>query len=312
MFLSDKELTIPDFLQALGFVAPQGFSLDYILAPKEGVSQETEEDIVSSGFDMPDESNNLKYFRKDPKMAQSFSTKNIDITNNTLAPMPINNPRPETNGEELDQLIFKGGKVQSPYKAFHVSESNRNSFKLVLKESVAGLPRNTILGFSKKVVRESEQPAMQTEAHTTPDLTDFNHLSKNMVRCSNLIKNNIAEMMEAINMYNEAANKYWSAYNLKNELISKYQTNKIGSGYGLPAVMAQTVGSYDVNAMKKDSDLLDKACADFEQAEYQKNLYLDNLKNTYKEIQDNMKTLAMIDSNVELWMEQNNNDDWQV
>ena len=49
MFLTVKDYTIPDFLSALGFIAPKGMSVDYILAP-DTLQPEAQNQIEAEGF----------------------------------------------------------------------------------------------------------------------------------------------------------------------------------------------------------------------------------------------------------------------
>jgi hypothetical protein len=164
MFLTDTPNKIPDFLQALGFIAPKGFNISYFLTP-ESISDDTINDLKTAGFSdskMPIDSGtnadngtqpqqqiattNVRYLKRDPIQSHSFSSPMIDPTdpNNLPKEMPKTMPT-QIESHNLNPIMTDGGNIKSPFKAIQVVESTNTDMTLLLREDCAGLPRNTLI-----------------------------------------------------------------------------------------------------------------------------------------------------------------------
>ena len=72
---NSDNLTIPNFLQALGFIPPAGMSVEEIIIQQDNQSQ-AQKTLENSGFEVKEINPNYKtvrYQRKDPKKSHSFS-----------------------------------------------------------------------------------------------------------------------------------------------------------------------------------------------------------------------------------------------
>lgn len=151
MFLNVPDLGVPDFLSALGFVAPKGYDIDYFLMP-EDTGEATLNDIEDAGFVREEDPigfkmTNVTYQRKDPKAAHSFSTPAPSIPS-ADAEFPRHNPssiigeRAEVEGNPVT--------VKQNVRAINVQE-NKSSTQAtyLLKESVCGLPKNTLIVYTR-------------------------------------------------------------------------------------------------------------------------------------------------------------------
>ena len=133
MFLTVKDYTIPDFLSALGFIAPKGMSVDYILAP-DTLQPEAQNQIEAEGFtEQPAlELTNVKYLKKDLKQTHSFSPKANQIEDPNLLPpeMPKAAPVP------MDMNLGNNNQIMTPKRGIIIAECADTGFEksFILRE----------------------------------------------------------------------------------------------------------------------------------------------------------------------------------
>ncbi len=148
MFLvsNNDNLTIPNFLQALGFVPPAGMSVDEIFISQEDQPQ-VNETLENSGFEARQINPNYKtvrYQRKDPKLSHSFSDNYVvpEVAATELAEFPkhiqANGAIPEN--QPTPQLTV----VKSPVKAVTILEG-KGEYVLRIEEDGMVLPKGSIL-----------------------------------------------------------------------------------------------------------------------------------------------------------------------
>ena len=148
MFLvsNSDNLTIPNFLQALGFMPPAGMSVEEIIIQQDNQSQ-AQKTLENSGFEVKEINPNYKtvrYQRKDPKKSHSFSDNYVvpEVAAAELAEFPkhiqANGQIPE--GQPTPQLTM----VKSPVKGVTIIEGKKG-FLLRIDEEGGVLPKGSFL-----------------------------------------------------------------------------------------------------------------------------------------------------------------------
>ena len=148
MFLvsNSDNLTIPNFLQALGFMPPAGMSVEEIIIHQDNQSQ-AQKTLENSGFEVKEINPNYKtvrYQRKDPKKSHSFSDNYVvpEVAAAELAEFPkhiqANGQIPE--GQPTPQLTM----VKSPVKGVTIIEGKKG-FLLRIDEEGGVLPKGSFL-----------------------------------------------------------------------------------------------------------------------------------------------------------------------
>ena len=148
MFLvsNSDNLTIPNFLQALGFIPPAGMSVEEIIIQQDNQSQ-AQKTLENSGFEVKEINPNYKtvrYKRKDPKKSHSFSDNYVvpEVAAAELAEFPkhiqANGQIPE--GQPTPQLTM----VKSPVKGVTIIEGKKG-FLLRIDEEGGVLPKGSFL-----------------------------------------------------------------------------------------------------------------------------------------------------------------------
>ena len=148
MFLvsNSDNLTIPNFLQALGFMPPAGMSVEEIIIQQDNQSQ-AQKTLENSGFEVKEINPNYKtvrYQRKDPKKSHSFSDNYVvpEVVAAELAEFPkhiqANGQIPE--GQPTPQLTM----VKSPVKGVTIIEGKKG-FLLRIDEEGGVLPKGSFL-----------------------------------------------------------------------------------------------------------------------------------------------------------------------
>ena len=148
MFLvsNSDNLTIPNFLQALGFMPPAGMSVEEIIIQQDNQSQ-AQKTLENSGFEVKEINPNYKtvrYKRKDPKKSYSFSDNYVvpEVAAAELAEFPkhiqANGQIPE--GQPTPQLTM----VKSPVKGVTIIEGKKG-FLLRIDEEGGVLPKGSFL-----------------------------------------------------------------------------------------------------------------------------------------------------------------------
>jgi hypothetical protein len=148
MVLQNREYGIQDFLKDVNFVCPKNFNIKYILIPDTSDLEQNNIDVLeNNGYSvnsMPSEQNkntNIYYAKKDLKATHSFSRSNL---NNVapLEPMPIE----RNNDVPSNQTVLDNPLMGSAVKV--VENSSRN-YKLIMRENLAGFPKNTLIVFGR-------------------------------------------------------------------------------------------------------------------------------------------------------------------
>lgn len=148
MFLvsNSDNLTIPNFLQALGFVPPAGMSVDEIIIQQDTQPQ-AQKTLENSGFEVKEINPNYKtvrYQRKDPKLSHSFSDNYVvpEVAAAELAEFPkhiqANGQIPD--GQPTPQLTV----IKSPVKGVTILEGKKG-FLLRIDEEGGVLPKGSFL-----------------------------------------------------------------------------------------------------------------------------------------------------------------------
>ena len=148
MFLvsNSDNLTITNFLQALGFMPPAGMSVEEIIIQQDNQSQ-AQKTLENSGFEVKEINPNYKtvrYQRKDPKKSHSFSDNYVvpEVAAAELAEFPkhiqANGQIPE--GQPTPQLTM----VKSPVKGVTIIEGKKG-FLLRIDEEGGVLPKGSFL-----------------------------------------------------------------------------------------------------------------------------------------------------------------------
>lgn len=148
MFLvsNNDNLTIPNFLQALGFVPPAGMSVEEIFISTEAEPQ-VAQTLENSGFEAKQINPNYKtvrYQKKDPKVSHSFSDNYVvpEVAAAELAEFPkhiqANGQIPEN--QPTPQMTV----IKSPVKAVTILEGQK-CFMLRIEEDGMVLPKGSVL-----------------------------------------------------------------------------------------------------------------------------------------------------------------------
>lgn len=148
MFLvsNNDNLTIPNFLQALGFVPPAGMSVEEIFISEEADPQVVQT-LENSGFEAKQINPNYKtvrYQKKDPKVAHSFSDNYVvpEVAAAELAEFP---KHIQANGAiPSNQPTPQMTVIKSPVKAVTILEGQK-CFMLRIEEDGMVLPKGSVL-----------------------------------------------------------------------------------------------------------------------------------------------------------------------
>lgn len=146
MFLTVKDYTIPDFLSALGFVAPKGMSISYILAP-DSIRPEAQNQIEAEGYvEQPALGlTNVKYLKKDLKQTHSFSPKANQIEDPNLLPPEM----PKAAPVLVDPNLGNNSEIMTPKRGIVIAECVSADYEksFALRENFCGIPKNTMIVF---------------------------------------------------------------------------------------------------------------------------------------------------------------------
>lgn len=160
MFLvsNSDNLTIPNFLQALGFMPPAGMTVDEIIIQQDSQPQ-AQTTLENYGFEVKEINPNYKtvsYQRKDPKLSHSFSDNYIvpEVAASELAEFPkhiqANGQIP--SGQPTPQLTV----IKSPVKGITILEGQQG-YLLRIDEDGQVLPKNSVLRLIESEENEEDE-----------------------------------------------------------------------------------------------------------------------------------------------------------
>lgn len=189
MFLvsNSDNLTIPNFLQALGFMPPAGMTVDEIVIQQDSQAQ-AQNTLENYGFEVKEINPNYKtvsYQRKDPKLSHSFSDNYIvpEVAASELAEFPkhiqANGQIP--SGQPTPQLTV----IKSPVKGITILEG-KECYLLRIDEDGQVLPKNSVLRLT-----ESEE---DEENESTENVYEDLGLIAKAAMFANLFANDLKHM----------------------------------------------------------------------------------------------------------------------
>lgn len=160
MFLvsNSDNLTIPNFLQALGFMPPAGMTVDEIIIQQDSQPQ-AQTTLENYGFEVKEINPNYKtvsYQRKDPKLSHSFSDNYIvpEVAASELVEFPkhiqANGQIP--SGQPTPQLTV----IKSPVKGITILEGQQG-YLLRIDEDGQVLPKNSVLRLIESEENEEDE-----------------------------------------------------------------------------------------------------------------------------------------------------------
>jgi|GEM_PF-3399190 len=162
MFLTAGNLSIKDFLKNIGFVVPQGYTLDYIVTPgssNPGENVESFDDNFQT--EKPDNVDaTYTYAKRDLSGLQSFSNSQLDLSQIPNAFPRKTQPVNADNLQQMQQQVISNGtEIKSPEVKLKVIESTDNNSKLAIQltESVGVLPKNTIVRVYKESINKKKE-----------------------------------------------------------------------------------------------------------------------------------------------------------
>lgn len=149
MFLTAKPQTIEDFLKAINFIAPKGYTLEYFITPQDGTNNNyvAPNDIgftsAPSESIVPGVTDTIVYTKKDLGETHSFSADPFDL-NVVPNAMPKNAPAATTS-----PIVGTGQAitVMTPVKLDR--RVGVNDQDIQIQESFLGFPKFTLFHFTK-------------------------------------------------------------------------------------------------------------------------------------------------------------------
>lgn len=193
MFLvsNSDNLTIPNFLQALGFMPPAGMTVDEIVIQQDSQAQ-AQNTLENYGFEVKEINPNYKtvsYQKKDPKLSHSFSDNYVvpEVAAAELAEFPkhiqANGQIP--SGQPTPQLTV----IKSPVKGITILE-NKECFLLRIDEDGRVLPKGSFL---KLVENEEDLSTSGIDDSNEVDGKDVGNIAK-AAMFANLFANDLKHM----------------------------------------------------------------------------------------------------------------------
>jgi len=166
MFLQSEDHNIDDFLNAVNFIAPQGFNLKYFIVPYAANTTILAGGAQDNGYERVEPERNsqdvkgitdtITYVRKNMKDRQSFNDSGFNL-NQIPNEFPITrqNQAPSNLEPLQTDLIADGTEIKSPIAGVLVTESRKDYIDIQLKEAIGCFPKHTLLHFVKNNLKES-------------------------------------------------------------------------------------------------------------------------------------------------------------
>jgi hypothetical protein len=150
MFLTAKPQTIEDFLKAINFIAPAGYTLEYFITPQDENNKENAyvapKDIgftsTPSESIVPGVTDTIVYTKKDLNDTHSFSPHAFDLN---AVPNEMPKSVPTTTGTPI--ATAQATTIMSPVKLDR--RVGVNDQDIQIQESFMGFPKFTLFHFTK-------------------------------------------------------------------------------------------------------------------------------------------------------------------
>lgn len=151
MFLVSGDYLVPNFLKALGFIAPKGFNVDYVMAPKTTQDNVIDTQLTGYGYsEDPKEDLGVRYVKKDLKSTHSFSDDPVPEVNGLSEfPRHVQVTQQEPVNTNNPQQASQQPQTVDTDNIITVKEHTEKSLTFMLKEEFYGFPRNTLIHMEK-------------------------------------------------------------------------------------------------------------------------------------------------------------------
>jgi hypothetical protein len=111
-------------------------------------------------------------------------------------------------------------------------------------------------------------------------------------------------LTSAISTYKEALSESLDISLEKADIVYKYKTQPTLGSYNLPAVMASTVASYDMNEIKKDNIRVEELGNEEEEVASQRELYYKMIIGNFNDLTKRVKRIATNNVSINAFLEQ--------
>jgi predicted Zn-dependent protease len=111
-------------------------------------------------------------------------------------------------------------------------------------------------------------------------------------------------LLSAISTYKEALSESLDISLEKADIVYKYKTKPTMGAYNLPAVMATTAATYDINSIKKDNSRMEELNDNEDETSSQKELYFKMIIGNFNDLSKRIKRIATNNISINAFLEQ--------
>ena len=144
---------------------------------------------------------------------------------------------------------------------------------------------------------------------------NLNNISKKNVDVVNSLKNSLIEntnkcikeidiLKTSMSYYKDSMSDFVNLSLERSDTIAKYSKDNNYSSYNLPGVFANSLGSYDLDSLKKDSQRIIEINKLYDEAENQKESYFKMIVRSQNEIKLYLNAIAKISNDISIVLEQ--------
>ena len=262
MFLIDTENDIADFLEAVNFLPPEGFTVDYFVVPQNEISISNYEDV---GFELECEDDlSQTYCRINPIERIDQADSPAEYEDWTVQSPGVRGPKRmpfprSTDPSELNCPFVK-----------ELSESNRTYKDLLLKENFGPFPKGTVFHCVRK---NSLKEAYELKNLSQKDANNLSTLGKTSLDSIEYLINVTSQFLKVLTSYKYALEDRIDLSSESLDILTKYSKNALDTQpHNLPGVISSPT-SYDINELKTDNERLKTIKTEFEKAKSEADTY---------------------------------------
>lgn len=276
MFLIDTENDIADFLEAVSFLPPKGFSVDYFIVPQNEIQLSPE-----TGFELQTED----------ELSQTYSrVQPIEKIDQAVTPAEYNDwsaPKAGKRGPQETAIPRSVDPEELPCPFVkELSESNKKYKDLLLKENFGPFPKGTVFHCVKNNPLKEAYSAKNLSRQDSNNLSSMGAATVNSV---DSLVNILSHFISTLKAYKSVLSDHVDFSSETIDIASKYSKNNIQTqAHILPGVITAPA-QYNINELKSDHNRLQAVKQQADKVKSETDIYMRILSEDMSIILKNWK-----------------------
>lgn len=262
MFLIDTENDIADFLEAVNFLPPEGFTVDYFVVPQNEMQVP-----ANTGFELLSEDDlSQTYCRVEPINKIDQADSPIEYSDWSVPHIGVKGAKKMPLPRSVDP-----SELRCPFVK-ELSESNSTYKDLLLNKRYGPFPKGTVFHCVRKSSLLKE--AYSSKNLSKKDAANLVNISTNSLNAVTYLISVTNHFLQTLETYKESLSDNIDLSSESLDIATKYsKNNSSGQVHTLPGIIS-TPAQYNITELKADHDRLQMLKTETDKAKSEADIYM--------------------------------------